>query len=252
MNHPPLGAAANVPPAATPTLEDLMLLLQESQARFQQLETRIQQQDVVIGQQDVRLQQQQVEMNQTKVELNQAQVELLNLQNVNAVPAAAAIPVVQPLQELPAGTVLRNRREAVVVVPDALFIRAYAGSLTETEKANLKPPVVKMEDVNTMTPRDWMEFARLLVHYYNVGGEKPITAILEELQSYKVLDLDIISMADDYEEFECNSNLIYLENQKQYEFYRVRLFSDLFLRLESTVNVSKYRNKAKNFFPICF
>jgi uncharacterized coiled-coil protein SlyX len=179
MNNPPLGSAAIIPPAAVPTLEDLMRLLQESQARFQQLETRMQQQDVVIGQQDVRLQQQQVEMNQTKVELNQAQGELLNLQNVNAVPAAA-IPVVQELPELAAGTVLENRKKVVVVVSDDMIIRAFTGTLTDIEKANLKPPVIKSEDVNTMKPSDYMSFARSMVHYYNVGGEKPISAILDE------------------------------------------------------------------------
>lgn len=178
MNNPPLGTPANIPPAA-PTMEDLMRLLQESQVRFQQLETRIQQQDVVIGQQDVRLQQQEVEMNQTKVDLNQAQSDLLNLQNVNPVPVAP-IPVVQVLPELPAGTVLRNRKEVVVVVSDDMIIRAFTGTLTDIEKANLKPPVIKSGDVNTMKPSDYVGYARSMAHYYNVGGEKPISAILDE------------------------------------------------------------------------
>jgi hypothetical protein len=176
---PPLGSAANVPPAAILTMEDLLREMQQSNLRLQQLEAKIQQQDVVMGQQGERLEQQEEQINQSKDNLAQAQQELLNLQN--AIPAVAAvIPVVQVLPELPVGTVLRNRKETIVVVPDDMIIRPYNGQLTDVEKANLKPPVVLMEDVNTMKPSDWINFARSLVHYYNCGGEKPITAILGE------------------------------------------------------------------------
>ena len=137
MNNPPLGSAAIIPPAAVPTLEDLMWLLQESQVRFQQLETRIQQQDVVIGQQDVRLQQQEVEMNPAKIDLNQAQSELLNLQHVNPV-LAAAISVVQVLPGLPPGTVLRNRKDITVIVPEDMFIRPMVpGTISEIDKTSM-------------------------------------------------------------------------------------------------------------------
>jgi len=162
---PPLGSSASIPPAVNLTMEDLMREMQLSNQRFQQL--------------DARLIQQEQELIQAKDNFNQAQQELVNLQN--QMPAAAvAIPVVQVLPELPAGTVLRNRKEIIVVVPDDMIIRPYNGQLTDVEKANLKPPVVLMEDVNTMKPSDWINFARSLVHYYNCGGEKPITAILGE------------------------------------------------------------------------
>ena len=100
------------------------------------------------------------------------------LPGVTAVP----VPVVINLPELPIGTVLKNRNGDTVDVITAFYIITppIAGTISELAQTQIEVPKLDIKKVKAgMDGQSWLAFARALVQYWNVGGNKKITAFID-------------------------------------------------------------------------
>ena len=86
------------------------------------------------------------------------------------------------LPKLPAGTVLKNKNGDAVDVVTAFYIITppIAGTVSELAQTQIEVPKLDIKKVKAgMDGQSWLAFARALVQYWNVGGNKKITAFID-------------------------------------------------------------------------
>ena len=121
----------------------------------------------------------------TENSINNNRISALELDLVAASRLGAATMIPEPvmnLPELPAGTVLKNRNgDPVDVIPSFYIITPpIAGTISELAQTQIEVPKLDEKKVKAgMDGGSWLAFARALVQYWNVGGNKKITAFID-------------------------------------------------------------------------
>ena len=156
-----------------PTMEEFMRILsQERDVQMRMMRERDERADEII--------QQLLHENS----INHDRISALELDLIAASHRDAAI-IVEPvitLPELPAGVILKNRNGDTVDVTPSFYIITppVAGTISELAQTQIEVPKLDAKKVKAgMDGGSWLAFARALVQYWNVGGNKKITAFID-------------------------------------------------------------------------
>ena len=157
-----------------PTMEEFMMILaQERDVNVRMMRERDERADEVIRQL----------LLENSINHDRISALELDLAAASRRDDAAVIPEpVITLPELPAGTILKNRNGDTVDVTPSFYIITppIAGTISELAQTQIEVPKLDAKKVKAgMDGGSWLAFARSLVQYWNVGGNKKITAFID-------------------------------------------------------------------------